>query len=112
MLRSAVWLIATVLSVTTSLADPRLTPPTDRPLRVAIVVTDGANVMDIAGPWETFQDAMTPSGRQAFELFMVSDRKTSVTLTGGMVAVPHYTFAEAPQPDIVVVGAQRGAPEL
>jgi len=43
---------------------------------------------------------------------MVSDRKTGVELTGGMVAVPHYTFEDAPQPDIIVIGAQRGAAPL
>src|SRR4029077_7544367 len=26
--------------------------------------------------------------------------------------IPAYTFADAPMPDVVVVGAQRGAPEL
>ena len=116
MLRAVVWIALVMASVNAAMADQRLVAPTDRQLKVAFVVTDNANVMDIAGPWEAFQDVMImlPDGRHAhpFELFMVSDRKTAVELTGGMVAVPRYTFADAPQPDIIVVGAQRGSDQL
>jgi len=77
------------------------------PIRVAFVVTEGANVMDFAGPWETFQDADAPGG--GFELFTVSDSKKPVRMTGGVRLVPDYTFADAPKPDVVVVGAQRGS---
>jgi transcriptional regulator GlxA family with amidase domain len=108
---------ATVLAVSAAAADTqRLTPPQGRALRVAFVVTDGANVMDIAGPWETFQDVMLsgPLGtmNHPFELFMVSERKSEVQLTGGMVAVPRFTFDDAAAADIIVVGAQRGSDKL
>jgi len=43
-----------------------------------------------------------------FRLYTVSDSKSPLRITGGMQVVPDYTFDEAPQPRIVVVGAQRG----
>ena len=47
-----------------------------------------------------------------FELFTVGASKDPIETSGGMTVVPQYTFADAPVPDIVVVGAQRGAPAL
>jgi transcriptional regulator GlxA family with amidase domain len=47
-----------------------------------------------------------------FELFTVGAAKEPLRTSGGMAVVPDYTFADAPVPDVIVVGAQRGAPEL
>jgi len=80
-----------------------------RRMTVAFVVTSGANVMDFAGPWEVFQDAGGPDGGNGFALYTVSDSREPVTMTGGLRLAPQYTFANAPKPDIVVVGAQRGS---
>jgi len=93
-----------------SLADPA-PPSRPGPISVAFVVTEGSNVMDFAGPWEVFQDAATES-QPAFELFTVSDAKDPVGMTGGLRVVPDHTFADAPKPDIVVVGAQKGSPAM
>jgi len=87
------------------------TPPA-APSDVAFIVTEGANVMDFAGPWEVFQDATGPDGGNAFRLYTVSDAKTAVTMTGGLRLVPEFTFADAPKPDIVVAGAQKGSPGM
>ena len=77
----------------------------------AFVLTEGANVIDMAGPWEVFQDTMV-GDRMGFELFTVGESNKPVTMTGGLRAVPQYTFANAPHADIVVIGAQRGASAL
>lgn len=82
-----------------------------QPMKVAFVLTEGANVIDMAGPWEVFQDTMT-GDQMAFELFTVGESTAPVTMTGGLRAVPNHTFADAPHPDIVVIGAQRGVPAL
>ncbi len=81
---------------------------------VAVVVTDSATVIDFAGPWEVFQDTPLPGrdGESAFLLYLVGSSASAVETTAGMQLVPRYTFANAPRPDVVVVGAQRGAPEL
>jgi transcriptional regulator GlxA family with amidase domain len=80
---------------------------------VAFVITEGATVIDFAGPWEVFQDASLP-GRDdsAFLQYLVGPSIAPVEATAGMQLMPRYTFANAPRADVVVVGAQRGAPEL
>ena len=81
---------------------------------VAFVVTDSATVIDFAGPWEVFQDTPLPGhdGEGAFVQYLVGPAMTAVEATAGMQLMPRYTFANMPRPDIVVVGAQRGSPEL
>ncbi len=81
---------------------------------VAVTVTDMATVIDFAGPWEVFQDVPLPGhdGESAFVLAMVGDTLTTVQATAGMQLVPRYTFADAPRPDIIVVGAQKGSSGL
>ena len=104
-----------------SLADSKDTPakPLPKgPLNVAFVLTRGANVIDFAGPWEVFQDVMIPElgssmdEQMPYHLFTVSDSKAPVEMTGGLRVAPAYTFTDAPTPDIVVVGAQAGSPQM
>ncbi|HEY6555117.1 MAG TPA: hypothetical protein VI669_17300, partial [Vicinamibacteria bacterium] len=47
--------------VPSSAPSDRLTPPPRGPIRVAVLVSNGATVIDFAGPWEVFQDTMVPS---------------------------------------------------
>jgi transcriptional regulator GlxA family with amidase domain len=87
------------------------------PIPVAFAITDSATMIDFAGPWEVFQDVMLDEGSShaaimPFRLYTVGDVREPVTVTGGMKVVPDYTFADAPPPKVVVVGAQRGSPAL
>jgi transcriptional regulator GlxA family with amidase domain len=86
-------------------AETEATAVSKEPLTVAFVITPSANVIDFAGPWEVFQDA-------AFRLYTVSDSRQAVEMTGGLMVVPAHTFADAPKPDIIVVGAQSGSPGM
>jgi transcriptional regulator GlxA family with amidase domain len=91
----------------------KLTPPPDgKPIEVAFVLTDGATMIDFAGPWEVFQDAGGPDGVDYFHLFTVGESKNPVRTSGGMTVIPDYTFDDSPPARIVVVPAQRGAPAL
>lgn len=84
-----------------------LHPPTGQPIPVAIVLTEGANVIDFAGPWEVFQDTARPGTEEpAFRLFTVSESRRPLRLTGGLTVVPDFTFEDAPAPSVIVVGAQ------
>jgi HD domain len=71
---------------------------------VAFVVTEGANVMDLAGAWEVFQDVTVESrgssmdDQMPFRLYTVSDTRSPVRMTGGMQVIPSYTFDDAPPP--------------
>lgn len=78
-------------------------------IKVAFLLGDNTNVIDTAGPWEVFQDAMgAVDGRMAhFQLFTVAPTAEPVRMTGGMVVKPTYSIADAPQPDVIVVPAQR-----
>ena len=95
-------------------------PPKDGMVKVAVVLSDYANVMDMAGPWEVFQDTMLADGHggdiSPFELYTVAPAKAPLHTTGsnrpGLAITPDYSFADAPTPDIVVIGAQSGGPGL
>lgn len=95
-----------------------LAPPKNRHIKVAVVLTDGATMIDFAGPWEVFSDVMveergkTMDEQMPFELFTVGASRAPIKVSGGMTVVPDYSFADAPPADVVMVGAQRGAPEL
>jgi transcriptional regulator GlxA family with amidase domain len=95
-----------------------LKAPKDRKILVAVVMTEGATMIDFAGPWEVFQDVhvdergKTMDEQMPFELFTVGVSKQPIRTSGGMAVVPERTFADAPVPDIIVIGAQRGAPEM
>jgi len=73
---------------------------------VAFLLGQGANVIDTAGPWEVFQDAMTDDGH-GFRLYTVAPTKGIVEMTGGLEVKPKYTIENAPAPNIIVVPAQR-----
>lgn len=95
-------------------AEPRLKMPANGQINVAFVMTENANVIDHAGPWEVFQDVMFDRNGQhmmPFRLYTVSESRAPIRTTGGMQVVPDYTFDDAPQPQIVVIGAQRGRSE-
>lgn len=87
---------------------PMLGKPLKKPangnIQVAVMISDRATVIDFAGPWETFQD-------DGFDTHVVSHSLDTVTATNGLRIVPEYTFETAPQPNVVVVGAQKAPPE-
>jgi len=104
-----------------------LTPPKGGKIIVGVVVGNPCAVIDFAGPWEVFQDTALDRATQTapsffnsswpvqqaklvrpFELYMVSDTVKPITAGENMTIVPHNTFANAPAPNVVVVGAQAG----
>jgi len=96
-------------------ADDDFTPiPWNRKqnLTVAFVVGKQATVIDFAGPWEVFQDASLRVGPGkndfvGFDTAMVSDTKSTLEATNGMLISPAYTYDTFPkQPNVIVMGAQ------
>lgn len=87
----------------------------DEKINVAFVVSPEANVMDLAGVWEVFQDTSLGRGDERqlpFRLYTVSDRADPIEASGGLSIIPDYSLAEAPTPKIISVGAQRGSAEI
>jgi putative intracellular protease/amidase/YHS domain-containing protein len=84
-----------------------LKPPAQGSIPVAFLISEGAQMIDFAGPWEVFQDVMIP-GRtdQPFRLYTVSGSASPIHTSGGMKVVPDYTFENAPAPKVIVIPAQ------
>lgn len=107
------------VAATATTARP-LKPPSGGPINVAFIISKGANVIDIAGAWEVFEDTMLSSEGHAwaggddmvmpFNVYTVSDSRDSVD-ANGLTIVPNYTFANAPKPHIIVIPAQAGRSE-
>jgi len=73
---------------------------------VAFLISDGAGVIDFAGPWEVFQDALLDDQRMPFHPYTVSAKAKPIEASGGMKIVPDFTFANAPVPKVIVIPAQ------
>lgn len=78
---------------------------------VAILVFDGVEVLDFAGPFEVFSRARTVPGPESrrsdegapFEVVTVAKTARPVRATGGLVVLPHHGFGDCPRPDVLVV---------
>lgn len=72
---------------------------------VAIVLYDGVEILDFAGPSEVFQ-AASGFGRsgteRAFRVYTVASSKDPITSQGFVRVLPEFTFEDAPAPDLVV----------
>src|SRR3954469_13324077 len=97
-----------LLAAAVLLAPPRGSIP------IAFVISEGATMIVFPGRWEVFQDVHV-AGRvpamddqMPFRLYTVSDSRAPIRTSGGMQVIPDYTFADAPAPRVVVVGAQGG----
>src|SRR6202161_2072557 len=75
-----------------------ITPPAKGPIPVAFLISDGAVVIDFAGPWEVFQDVHDAQGRGFFNLYTVAETTKPVTASAGLKIVPDYTFQTEPSP--------------
>jgi transcriptional regulator GlxA family with amidase domain len=93
-----------------------LTPPAHGQIPVAFVVSRGTVMIDLAGPWEVFNNVMIMSrgagmdDQMPFHSYTVAESTQPVTL-GGIKIIPDYTFADAPPPTVVVIPAQGGQTE-
>lgn len=78
---------------------------------VGILVFDGVEVLDFAGPFEVFSRTRLSPGIQSrrseetapFEVFTVARTRAVVRATGGLEVVPRYGFDDSPRIDLLVV---------
>ena len=72
--------------------------------KVGILVFNGVEIIDFTGPYEMF-------GTAGYDVYTVAATKDPVTTAMGMQLVPKFSFADAPQPDILLVpgGGVKGA---
>ena len=96
----------------------KLVPPAHGKIRVAFIIGRGAETIDVVGPWTVLQAALNFSpgasmeDMQLFQLYTVSESTKPVHLTGGMQVIPDYTYADAPEPNVVVVPGTTTSPEM
>lgn len=70
--------------------------------RVAIVVFQGVELLDFAGPGEVFSSSR--SGRNhLFDVCTVAASTDPIVSQGFVTVTPEYSFADCPAPDIVVI---------
>lgn len=84
--------------------------------RVGIVIFPDVEVLDFCGPFEVFSvPRLTEENRRhtpsPFEVLLVAERAGPVTTTGGMQVLPHFTFADCPKLDVLVVPGGYGTRE-
>jgi putative intracellular protease/amidase len=64
--------------------------------RVAILIFDGVQIIDYAGPYEVF-------GQAGCNVYTVAANADTITTAMGMKVTPSYTLDNAPRPDILVI---------
>src|ERR1700736_1643650 len=68
----------------------------EKPVTVGILLFDGAEVIDYAGPWEVF-------GEAGFKVHTVAETAKPVNAVFGQKLIPDYTFANSPKIDILLI---------
>jgi transcriptional regulator GlxA family with amidase domain len=78
----------------------------DQPLSVGILIFDDVEVLDFCGPFEVFSTARAAdaAGETAlFRVFTVAERADVVRCRGNLLVQPHFTIADHPPIDLLVV---------
>jgi transcriptional regulator GlxA family with amidase domain len=78
---------------------------------VGILIFDGVEVLDFAGPYEVLSRTRTVPGALSrrsdesapFRVFTVARTRAAVKATGGLAVLPDHDFAGAPAIDVLVV---------
>ncbi len=80
-------------------------------INVGILLFDGVEVLDFAGPFEVFSRTRLTPGVESrrseesapFRVFTVARTRDPVSATGGLVVVPAHGFADQPRIDLLLV---------
>jgi transcriptional regulator GlxA family with amidase domain len=73
---------------------------------VAIVVYEGVELLDFAGPGEVFSAAAgfgAVGDQPAFRVYTVATSKSPITSQGFLKVVPDFSIDDAPRPDLIVL---------
>ncbi|MDP6740754.1 MAG: DJ-1/PfpI family protein [Planctomycetota bacterium] len=81
------------------------------PWNVGILIFDGVEVLDFAGPFEVFSRTRLAAGLDSrrsdddapLHVFTVAETGAEIVATGGLRVVPHHGFDSAPSIDLLVV---------
>ncbi len=78
---------------------------------VGILIFEGVEILDFAGPFEVFSRARLEPGAASrrseesapFNVFTVAKSRAPIRTTGNLEVVPHHGFAAAPRIDLLLV---------
>lgn len=96
-------ILACALALPSGADDASKKDPQTETRTVAILVFNGMDIQDFAGPADVFSYAGIVQGKAAFRQFVVAKSPDAITSQGFVKIVPNYTFADCPKPDILVI---------
>jgi transcriptional regulator GlxA family with amidase domain len=82
---------------------------------VAIVIFDGIEVLDFAGPFEVFSVAGAEMPRAPYAPFFtytVGLTARAIEAQGGLTVTPRFSLADTPSPDVLIVPGGDGSRRL
>jgi len=82
--------------------------PTDRPLRAGFLIVDGVYNSELTAPYDILQHTVFHT-EPGIEVFTVSPDGAQVRTFEGLLVTPHFSFADAPPIDILVVPSAEGS---
>jgi transcriptional regulator GlxA family with amidase domain len=71
--------------------------------KLAILLFDEVEVLDFCGPFEVFSVASRGTDPIAFDVITVAEMPGPVLARNGLSVNPHFTLADCPKPDILLV---------
>jgi putative intracellular protease/amidase len=74
-----------------------------KPRNVAVLVFEGVELLDFAGPAETFSQAQDSQGNDLYSVYLVSREGKMLKSQGFVQVTPNYSIKNAPKPDILVI---------
>ena len=77
---------------------------------VAILIFEGVELLDFAGPFEVFSAVRKPPDRteSLMEIFAVAESMSPITCRNGLVVQPAYALDDCPPADILVIPGGQG----
>ncbi len=81
-----------------------------KPRSVAVLIFDGVELLDFAGPFEVFSSARVPSNGndRLLDVFTVAESMEPVTCNNPLTVMPKYTLENCPHADILVIPGGQG----
>jgi transcriptional regulator GlxA family with amidase domain len=77
-------------------------------INVGIYIYNNVEVLDFAGPFETFSTAsrvkarIDPDSHDLFNVFTIGEKMTSIFAGGGLQVVPKYDISNHPQINLLI----------
>lgn len=78
----------------------------DHRKNVAILVYEGVELLDFAGPGEVFS-VVRNGGGDEYRVYTVAETKNPIVSQGFLTIVPEFSLSEAPQPYILIIPGGR-----